>query len=122
MIHHKISRGPDGQLAELHISVTAESLANFQELVNRSLNCWDTAPKELKDLGDMMTHGYVTQDHTYKKMGAAYTGADRHSMLYPPDEPLPICEHCMQKGYGHLYNCPVLLGDKDIEIAQKRGE
>lgn len=66
MIHARVTRTPsDNQMDGIHISVTAESLNNFTTLVQRALNCWDSAPKELKDLGDMLTHGYITQDHTY---------------------------------------------------------
>jgi hypothetical protein len=66
MIHARVTRNPsDNQIDGIHISVTAESLNNFTTLVQRALNCWDSAPKELKDLGDMLTHGYITQDHTY---------------------------------------------------------
>jgi hypothetical protein len=48
----------------LRLEITEEeSLKNFIALVNRALNVWDRAPAELKELGDMLTHGYVTQHH-----------------------------------------------------------
>lgn len=68
MIDAQAHRKPDGSIGELKISVTEESLPDFISLINRALNCWDTAPRELKELGDLITHGRVTQDHTYKPM------------------------------------------------------
>ncbi len=68
MIHARVTRSPEGALDGIHISVTAESLLNFESLINRGLNCWDSAPAELKELGDMLTHGKITQDHTYTPM------------------------------------------------------
>lgn len=65
MIHARVTRSPEGTLDGIHISVTAESLPNFESLINRGLNCWDSAPAELKELGDMLTHGRVTQNHAY---------------------------------------------------------
>lgn len=60
MIHIRVSRNDLTQVDALHISVTTpNSLANFNALVNRALNCWDDAPQELKDLGDMLTHGRI---------------------------------------------------------------
>lgn len=67
MIHAKVSRNPKNELDGIHISVTADSLQNFHTLVNRALNCWDSAPAELKELGDMLTHGYITQPYTDQK-------------------------------------------------------
>lgn len=60
------TRNQDNTPHFLRIEITEESLPLFQELVNRALNCWDSAPKDIKDLGDMLTHGRITQDHTYK--------------------------------------------------------
>ena len=65
MIHARVTRNPEGDLDGIHIAVTAESLSSFKQLIDRALNCWDSAPKELKELGDMLTHGRITQDHTY---------------------------------------------------------
>jgi len=62
----------------LRIEITQESIANFTELINRALNCWDGAPEELKQLGDMITHGYITQDHSYKKINSN-RNADYHT-------------------------------------------
>lgn len=79
MIHARVSRNPANEIAEIHISVTQESLANFQQLVQRALNCWDSAPKELKELGDMLTHGYVTQDYTYVPINSVNNNGDMYS-------------------------------------------
>jgi hypothetical protein len=64
MIHLKTNHWQDGTLADLTIKIDDEqSLRSFQELVDRALNCWDSAPKDLKELGDILTHGRITQDH-----------------------------------------------------------
>lgn len=67
MIHVRVSRNPSNEIGGIHISITAASIQNFHTLVNRALNCWDSAPAELKELGDMLTHGYITQPHTDQK-------------------------------------------------------
>lgn len=67
MIHAKVTRNSENKLDGIHISITADSIQNFHTLVDRALNCWDSAPAELKELGDMLTHGYVTQTHTNQK-------------------------------------------------------
>jgi hypothetical protein len=66
MIHAAIHRTPDSQIGEIKLSITAESIPLFKSLVDRALNCWDSAPVELKELGDMLTHGRITQDHRYQ--------------------------------------------------------
>ncbi len=67
MIHARASRGPDNQIAEIHFSVTEESIPGFQQLVRRALNCWPDAPPELKELGDMLEHGKVLQDYYHQR-------------------------------------------------------
>lgn len=64
MIHAQVTRNNDNSIHLLRIEVTEESLPDFISLINRALNCWDNAPKDLKDLGDLITHDRVTQDHT----------------------------------------------------------
>lgn len=64
MIHVRASRNPENEIYVIHISITADSLPTFKQLADRALNCWDSAPPELKELGDMLTHGYVTQEYT----------------------------------------------------------
>lgn len=85
MIHTRVSRNPDNTIAEIHLSVTADSLPNFQALVDKALNCWDSAPAELKELGDMLTHGRITQDHTYKpintKQSSDYYTASEQAII-----------------------------------------
>lgn len=81
MIHARVSRNPENEIAEIHISVTHESLPAFTTLVHRALNCWDSAPKELKDLGDMLTHGRITQDHTYKPINSTHGNGDMYSQV-----------------------------------------
>jgi hypothetical protein len=64
MITVRISRKDNNELHLIRIEVDEVSLKNFIALVDRALNTWDSAPAELKNLGDMLTHGYVIQDHT----------------------------------------------------------
>jgi hypothetical protein len=112
MIHTRVSKhcinvNPDLEsIAEIHISITEDSLPNFIALVNRALNCWDTAPKELKDLGDMITHGRVTQDHEYKNVGAAYT----HGGSYTPTEIVAFNDVCAD--VGEIAFRQLLMGDR----------
>ena len=35
----------------------------FLEMMNRALNCWDTAPSELKELADCIQYGYPLQNY-----------------------------------------------------------
>lgn len=81
MIHVFVTRSgndPSNEIQELKISVTQESLPNFFLMIDRALNCWDNAPKEIKDFGDMITHGRITQDHTYKPINSG-NSTDYHT-------------------------------------------
>lgn len=65
MIILQTNHWQDGTLADITLKLDDEqSLKEFRELVNRALNCWDQAPKDLKELGDILTHGRITQDHS----------------------------------------------------------
>lgn len=44
--------------------IGSNSHRDFRKLVNRALNCWDSAPSEVKELGDMITVGVVQQDYS----------------------------------------------------------
>lgn len=57
MIKATVTREDDNTLHLLRLEITKESIPDFIQLVNRSLNCWDNAPQELKDLGHKLTHG-----------------------------------------------------------------
>lgn len=72
------TRDSDNQDHLIRLEITEASVPLFKELVNRALNCWDSAPKELKELGDMLTHGHVTQDHTRTKINSMQN-TDQHS-------------------------------------------
>ena len=48
---------------KLEIDFEGSSIELFKKLVARALNTWDQAPAELKELGDMLEHGRVTQDY-----------------------------------------------------------
>lgn len=39
------------------------SISWFQVLVNRATNCWDSAPADVKEFGDMVVHGRPLQDY-----------------------------------------------------------
>jgi hypothetical protein len=78
-IHVKIDReylndeaefDEDPLIKEIKVTVTAESLEIFKLLIHRGLNCWEDAPAELKDLGDMFTHGRITQNHTKQRINS----------------------------------------------------
>ena len=82
MIHVFVTRAgndPANRIDGIKISVTEDSLPAFEQLIHRALNCWDSAPKEIKDLGDMLTHGRVTQDHTYKPINSTHGNGDMYS-------------------------------------------
>lgn len=68
MIHVKVSRDADGEIDNLQIGITKESLGRFTALINAGLNCADQAHPELKELGDMLTHGEILQDY-YSQAG-----------------------------------------------------
>jgi alkylhydroperoxidase/carboxymuconolactone decarboxylase family protein YurZ len=51
------------ELQSISLLVTGGSLERLKTLVDRALNTWDSAHPELKELGDMLTHGKVTQDY-----------------------------------------------------------
>lgn len=78
-IHCKATRNNDNSLHFLRIEVTEESLPIFEQLINRALNCWDNAPQEIKELGDMLTHGRVTQDHRVQPMNTKDTSRDYYT-------------------------------------------
>lgn len=50
-------------LSSLELVISGASLERFKTLVNRALNVWDAAHPEMKELGDMLTHGRITQDY-----------------------------------------------------------
>jgi hypothetical protein len=64
MIHVRVTRNSLFKIDAAHISITEESMEDFIKLVNRALNTWDDAPKDLKELGDMLVHGKVLQDYS----------------------------------------------------------
>jgi hypothetical protein len=64
MIHVSVKRNEDESISHIRLDVTEESLSYFITAIDRALNCWDGAPAELKELGDMLTHGRITQDYS----------------------------------------------------------
>ena len=63
MIHVRVTRNAAGNIDAAHFSITEESLPSFTKAINRALNTWDDAPAEMKELGDMLTHGKILQDY-----------------------------------------------------------
>lgn len=98
----------DGKLSELALELKdAATINSFQQLLNRALNTWEDAPADWKELSDKMEHGKVLQNYT--KHVNSGTRAVQETPLPPLPEPLPVCSSCGQLGYGHMFNCPVLL-------------
>jgi hypothetical protein len=64
MIHVRVTCNASGNIDAAHFSVTEESLPSFTKAINRALNTWDEASAELKELGDMLTHGKILQDYS----------------------------------------------------------
>lgn len=93
MIHAQVHRKPDSSIGELKISVTEESIPDFTALINRALNCWDSAPKDLKELGDLITHGRITQDHTPTRINT-----HQNSEYHSPEEYALIEEFIREHG------------------------
>lgn len=63
MIHVEVHRDSVNEIAELKLSITAESLPGFSTLISQALNCSPNVHPELKELGDMLTHGRILQDY-----------------------------------------------------------
>ena len=105
MIHVRTTKDSSGKLDGLHLAVTADSLSSFVSLIDRALNCWADAPKELKDLGDMITHGQITQDHTFTKINTHQQSTDH----YNPAEIARISEYIEFNGQ-HMWLAAVADG------------
>lgn len=85
MITVRVSRKDNNELHLIRIEVDEASIKNFIALVDRALNCWDSAPKELKDLGDMLTHDRITQAHGFvpintKQSSDYYSAAEQQTI------------------------------------------
>lgn len=50
---------------------------HLKQILARALNTWDNAPAEVKELHDVVVHGWVMQD--YKKMAAAEEPTKLHA-------------------------------------------
>lgn len=60
----------DGAISSIDIKITEDSLEQFQQLIHRGLNCWEDAPADLKEFGDMLTHGRITQNHVKQRINS----------------------------------------------------
>lgn len=47
----------------LQVTITGASIKDFSNLISAALNCSPNVHPELKELGDMLTHGKVLQDY-----------------------------------------------------------
>lgn len=95
----RIGNEKSSEITQLRIEVDQESIKSFRQLVDRALNCWDNAPKELKDFGDMLTHGDVTQDHEYKKMNTI-----QNPEYYTFEEQSKIKQYIATFGFDAWFN------------------
>jgi hypothetical protein len=89
----RVTRNDNNSLHLIRIEVDESSIPLFKALVDRGLNCWDSAPKELKDLGDMLTHDRITQDHTYTPINTK-----QNTDYYIPGERVIIANYIEQRG------------------------
>ena len=106
MIHVRVSRDSvDGRIADIHISVTQESVSDFNKLIDRGLNTWVDAPKDLKDLGDMLAHGRITQDHTFQPMNTKQS-----TDYYLPSETSALMAICEEVGTSKFMD--LMQGDR----------
>lgn len=62
VVHSTVS----GEEEELRLYISGESIRTFKWMLDRALNCWPDAHPDLKELGDMLTHGRITQDHQHQ--------------------------------------------------------
>ena len=53
----------DAITGELNIFISGEDMNDFKHLINRGLNTWDRAPARIKELGDLIIHGEITQNY-----------------------------------------------------------
>lgn len=53
----------DAITGELHIFISGDDMNGFSDLINRGLNTWDRAPAAIKELGDLITNGKITQNY-----------------------------------------------------------
>lgn len=93
MITVRVTRNDNNSLHLVRLEVDEASIKNFIALVDRALNCWDSAPKELKDLGDMLTHDRITQAH-----GFVPINTKQNSDFYTFDERALIADYISKEG------------------------
>lgn len=93
MITVRVSRKDNNELHLIRIEVDEASMKNFIALVDRALNCWDSAPEELKNLGDMLTHDRITQAH-----GFVPINTKQNTDYYSAEEQRIIAQYIEQRG------------------------
>lgn len=67
MIHVLAVHAPDDSYKALTIEISGDSLPRFKDLINKALNCRPDVHPELKELGDMLTHGRILQDYYHTR-------------------------------------------------------
>jgi len=50
----------------LEIQLDEKEVKQFQQVLNRALNCWPEAPADWKSLSDLLDHGRILQPYTDK--------------------------------------------------------
>jgi hypothetical protein len=113
MIHVSVHRDSADIAREIKLSIVDEEAINqFTELVNRALNAWPDAPKDLKDLGDMLTHGRITQDHSFSKMNTKQS-----SDYYSVSETVKIAKYINSIGTDNWFAL-LRSGEAHAKIAE----
>jgi len=89
----------------IHLN-TPETIHSFiHDVMNKALNCGEDMPPEWKELTDCIEIGKTKQDY-YKQQKTKTKVIETQKVILT--DPLPICEYCGQKGYGHMSNCPAI--------------
>ena len=52
-----------GKVIALQLTIPFDRYNEFQTILNRALNTWDTAPAEWKELSDVLNHGNTLQNY-----------------------------------------------------------
>jgi len=63
MIKATVTRNNDNSIHRLVLEIDSVSLVTFHQALNKALNCWDTAPAELKELADCIAFGAPLQQY-----------------------------------------------------------
>lgn len=76
-----------GTVTELQLTQTGTNLITLA--ISKALNCWDQAPAELKELGDLLTHGRITQNYREQQFAKQRS---EESLLEKKNKAIPSLE------------------------------